>query len=64
MKTLKDSDLWSMYFLFIYEYETLKPVEFILIMVRENYGGDESNQHTLYVKMEMLQHKPLHNYNI
>jgi hypothetical protein len=53
-----------MYFLFIYEYGTLKPVEFILIMVRENYGGDKSNQDTLYVKMEMLQHKPLHNYNI
>jgi hypothetical protein len=44
------------YSLHMYEYGTLKPIEVILRRgwrKRENNGGEEPNQGTLYVHMEM-----------
>jgi hypothetical protein len=45
-----------MYFLYNYEYGTLKPVKIILRRrkgKRENNGGNEPNWGTLYAYMEM-----------
>jgi hypothetical protein len=47
-----------MYFLYMYEYGTLKPVKVISRWgrgKRENGGGDELNWGTLYAYMEMSQ---------
>jgi hypothetical protein len=49
------------YFLYIYEYGTLKLVKVILskrIGKRESNGGDESNQSTVYVYVEISQQNP------
>jgi hypothetical protein len=54
-----------MYFLHICEYGTLKSVEVTLRRgegKRENNGGDEPNQDTLYVYTEMSQQNSLYNY--
>jgi hypothetical protein len=47
-----------MYFLYKYEYGTLKPVEITLkreMGRRENNGGDEPNQGIIHVYIEMPQ---------
>jgi hypothetical protein len=47
-----------MYFLYKYEYETLKPVEVIVRedwRRRENNGGDEPIRDIIHVYMEMSQ---------
>jgi hypothetical protein len=54
----KGRRIWSMYFLYKYEYGTLKTVEAILRgerRKRENNGRNEPNQGTLYAYMEMSQ---------
>jgi hypothetical protein len=54
----KGGSIWSMYFIYIntymYKDRTLKPVKIILSRgegMRENDGGDEPNQATLYLYM-------------
>jgi hypothetical protein len=55
-----------MYFLYIYEYGTLTPVEIILRGIREKgeEWRDEPNWDTICTYMEMSHQIPLYNYNI
>jgi hypothetical protein len=48
-------------FLYTYEHGTLKPIEVIFRRgqeKRKNNRGDEPNQSTIYMYMEMSQHPP------
>jgi hypothetical protein len=52
----KGVSIWLMYFLHMYEYETLKLVKIMLRRgKRENNGGSDPNWGTLYACMEMSQ---------
>jgi hypothetical protein len=56
-----------MYFLYKYEYETLKSVEVILRKgrrKRKNNGGDEPNGGALYAYKEISQKTFLYNHHI
>jgi hypothetical protein len=56
MKRVKEGEYG--YFLYMYEYGTLKPVKIILRKgrrKRKNNRGNESHQGTLYAYMEMSQ---------
>jgi hypothetical protein len=55
---VKEGECGLRYFLHMYEYGTLNPVEVILRRgrcKRESNGGDEPNWGTIYVYMEMSQ---------